>query len=74
MWGKTDYINVYVGDRSWRLEIKHRADWKRATINKGWLQLRDDLELMVGDRCIFECCKLSYKDFSLVVEKGENDV
>lgn len=65
---------MYEGDRSWRLEIKHRADWKRATIHKGWLQLRDDLELSVGDRCIFKCSKDSYKDFKLAVEKCETAV
>ncbi|KAK1399862.1 hypothetical protein POM88_009725 [Heracleum sosnowskyi] len=33
MWDRIDYINVYSGDSSWRLQVRKRSDWNRTTIN-----------------------------------------
>ncbi|KAK1364515.1 hypothetical protein POM88_040076 [Heracleum sosnowskyi] len=56
MWARIDYIKVYSGDSSWRLQVRKRSDWKRTTINDGWVEFREDLGLNVGDICSFQCC------------------
>ncbi|KAK1395837.1 TF-B3 domain-containing protein [Heracleum sosnowskyi] len=75
MWARIDYINVYSGDSSWRLQVRKRSDWKRTTINDGWVEFREDLGLNVGDICSFQCCTDSYSNFTVSVIKYHlNDV
>ncbi|KAK1401394.1 TF-B3 domain-containing protein [Heracleum sosnowskyi] len=75
MWDRIDYINIYSGDSSWRLQVKKRNDWKRTTINDGWVEFREDLGLNVGDICSFQCCTYSYSNFTISVIKNHlNDV
>ncbi|KAK1387750.1 hypothetical protein POM88_015928 [Heracleum sosnowskyi] len=50
---KVDYITAYKDQRCWLLQIHKRLDWKRNTIHNGWIQFRDDMELYVGDVCVF---------------------
>lgn len=67
VWGKNDYIIAYKDNRSWRLEIRKRSDWKRTTIHDGWIDFRKDLELQEGDICLFECPIDSLRHFNVRV-------
>ncbi|KAK1373985.1 hypothetical protein POM88_030178 [Heracleum sosnowskyi] len=73
MWGIIDYINVYDNNCSWRLEVRKRSDWKGTYIDDGWLEFRNNLELDVGDLCIFQCCRESYNHFTVRVIKNPGD-
>lgn len=46
-----DRIKVYHGKRKWCLGIKKRQ--RRVEIHGGWVQFRKDLQLEVGDICLF---------------------
>ncbi|XP_063942320.1 uncharacterized protein LOC135150084 [Daucus carota subsp. sativus] len=69
-WGKREEISIFRGRRCWELEIRKRADNKRTTIHDGWIQMRDDLQLEVGDTCWFKWKDESYHRFTVVVEKA----
>lgn len=58
--------------RCWKLEIRHRDDWKRTTINGGWLVFRTDLELEDGDLCVFEWKNETIRNFNVVIVKRNN--
>lgn len=72
-WSKVDYITVYNGMRCWKLEIRHRDDRKRTTINGGWLRFRDDSQLEEGDLCVFEWMNHSIHNFNVRIVKGNPD-
>ncbi|WOG90789.1 hypothetical protein DCAR_0310034 [Daucus carota subsp. sativus] len=55
-WKKRDYINVYLGEKAWKLQVRYRgANSNRTTIHDGWIQFRDGLGLQLGDVVVFEC-------------------
>ncbi|WOG88849.1 hypothetical protein DCAR_0208084 [Daucus carota subsp. sativus] len=69
-WTRRDHITAYLGDRAWKLEVKARKpNRQRKTILEGWIQLREDLGLAVGDVLILECPTNSRHHFSLQVIK-----
>ena len=51
--GQEDYIRVFHGEEFWMLQIRKRIDLKRTTIHDGWLQFKSDMNLAVGDTCVF---------------------
>lgn len=66
-WRKNDYIVAYSGNRSWKLQVKKSSDWTRTTIHDGWIEFRNDLDLKVGDLCVFECPAFSNRHFQVRV-------
>lgn len=71
MWKKTDYITAFVGRRCWKLQIRHRRDWKRTTINDGWITFRNDLQLVEGDTCVFQWMNYGIRTFNVRIVKSE---
>ncbi|KAK1352902.1 hypothetical protein POM88_052740 [Heracleum sosnowskyi] len=69
-WERKDEITVYQGDRRWPLEIRKRKNWKRTTIHYGWIEFRDDLELQIGDVCVFTTMNQSVKEFTVEVRRA----
>lgn len=65
VYGKTDYITAYNDNSCGRLEIRKRSDWKCTTIHDGCVYFRKDLELQVGDICLFECSIDSFRHFNV---------
>lgn len=74
LWKPRDQIVVYKDNQSWVLEVRKRPDSRRTTIHDGWLKFRDDLELTVGDKCIFkwqdDCCQKFIVDVFRASEVG----
>lgn len=55
--------------RCWKLQICHRSDRKRTTINDGWLIFRTDLQIEEGDICVFEWMNESIRNFKVRIVK-----
>lgn len=68
-WNKNDYITAYAETRCWKLQTRKRRDSKRTTIHNGWLQFRDDLQLAVGDLCMFEWKNDTVRNFNVRIVK-----
>ncbi|WOH14957.1 hypothetical protein DCAR_0934487 [Daucus carota subsp. sativus] len=66
-WDNFQCINVYSESMCWRLLIRKRDDYHSATIEDGWQKMRDDLGLIVGNICVFECPIQSYDHFKIRV-------
>lgn len=62
-------IRVFKGKTCWTLGIKKRFDYTRPTINEGWTEFRDALQLQVGDVCVFRKKKSNVKKFSVQIIK-----
>ncbi|KAL1815728.1 hypothetical protein ACET3Z_018302 [Daucus carota] len=69
-WKKKDTITAYNGIESWKLEVRKRKFGERATINRGWIEFRDDLGLNVGDKCWFKWIDDSYHCFRVEVVRA----
>ncbi|KAK1404590.1 hypothetical protein POM88_004195 [Heracleum sosnowskyi] len=73
-WNRVDYITAYKDQRCWSLQIRIRRDWKRTTIHKGWIQFRDDMELSVGDVCVFRWKNDTVHNFDIDIVRAVTHV
>ncbi|KAL1826920.1 hypothetical protein ACET3Z_005332 [Daucus carota] len=69
-WKKRDKITVCKGRLQWELEIRKARKGNRITINGGFIALRTDMQLDVGDCCFFRWINESYHHFRLEIVKG----
>ncbi|WOH01235.1 hypothetical protein DCAR_0520616 [Daucus carota subsp. sativus] len=69
-WKKRDKITVCKGRLQWKLEIRKARKGNRITINGGFIALRTDMQLDVGDCCFFRWINESYHHFRLEIVKG----
>lgn len=70
MWGKIEEMSIFRGVRSWEIVIRKRADRKRTTIHERCIELRNDLNVAVGDKCWFKWKDESYHHFTVEVVKA----
>lgn len=66
-WNKFHNIFVHSENGCWMLHTFKRDDYFCRTIESGWKQLCEGLNLNVGNVCIFECAEESYEHFSVRV-------
>ncbi|KAK1371083.1 hypothetical protein POM88_037175 [Heracleum sosnowskyi] len=69
LWLTQDSFTAYSDNRCWRLEIKKRRDWARTEIHGGWIQFRDDMQLGIGDVCVFQFKNDTLHNFNVRVIK-----
>ncbi|WOH09227.1 hypothetical protein DCAR_0728683 [Daucus carota subsp. sativus] len=53
-WDPSDSIMVYKENQKWSLNVRKKKKHKTTMITNGWIQLRQDLELHVGDIVVFD--------------------
>lgn len=53
-WDPSDLIMVYKENQKWSLNVRKKKKHKTTMITNGWIQLRQDLELHVGDIVVFD--------------------
>ncbi|KAK1387362.1 hypothetical protein POM88_015540 [Heracleum sosnowskyi] len=73
-WNRVDYITAYKDERCWSLQIRKRRDWKRTTIHKGWITFRDDMQISVGDVCVFRWKNDTVHNFNLDIVRAVTHV
>lgn len=51
LWKTIDCITIYYGRKKWKLRIKKKNN--KVEIHGGWNRFKKDLELKLGDFCLF---------------------
>lgn len=70
MWDHRDHITVFKDDQCWELEIRKMGDCKRITIHDGWIELRNNLDLQIGNKCMFKWKDESIHKYTIEVERS----
>ncbi|XP_063944293.1 uncharacterized protein LOC108207768 [Daucus carota subsp. sativus] len=72
-WDKADWITVCKDDQRWILAVyKHKHRLTTSIIN-GWIKLRDDCNLAVGDICVFEWKDETLRNFNIRILKNDGN-
>lgn len=72
-WDKADWITVHKSDQRQNLAVYKHKHRLTTSIIKGWIMLRDDCNLEVGDLCVFEWKDDTLRNFNIRILKNDGN-